>query len=81
MAKSVKASSGTERARKIALERLGGMMLGERRDPRDRLLHDRVRLGVVSALAVSGSMSFALRGASRMAQRTSASCASLHNRG
>jgi DNA-binding MarR family transcriptional regulator len=40
------------------LARIGGLALGDPLDQRDKLLHDRVRLGIVSALAVNPALSF-----------------------
>lgn len=40
------------------LVRIGGLSLGEALDERDKLLHDRVRLAIVSALAVHPALSF-----------------------
>jgi DNA-binding HxlR family transcriptional regulator len=56
--KAAEAEPQEQQARERALERLGGMVSSEKQDSPGRLLHDRVRLGVVSSLAVVGSMSF-----------------------
>ena len=58
MAKQDKAAAGSAQDSAATLRAVSGMAQSEQDDPQGRLLHDRIRLAIVSALAVNESLSF-----------------------
>jgi DNA-binding transcriptional ArsR family regulator len=58
MARQDKAAARAEQDSAATLRAVSGMAQSEQDDPQGRLLHDRIRLAIVSALAVNESLSF-----------------------
>ncbi len=58
MARQDKATARPEEDSAATLRAVSGMAQSEQDDPQGRLLHDRIRLAIVSALAVNESLAF-----------------------
>ncbi len=58
MARQDKAAARSGRDSEATLRAVSGMAQSEQEDPQGRLLHDRIRLAIVSALAVNESLAF-----------------------
>jgi DNA-binding transcriptional ArsR family regulator len=58
MARQDKAAARSEEDSAATLRAVSGMAQSEQDDPQGRLLHDRIRLAIVSALAVNESLAF-----------------------